>query len=177
MTERFPIAIQPTHPDGCGGLKLLGDFCFNIALPIIGGCFVLGIIPILNLDRDPTINTLSILLIFMLGAPLTIFTVFSPLWGIHEKMEEQKKAYQDKYAAQIMELEQAIHANTRMKGNLSEARGAREKLEILQTLHPDKLGYPTWPFKFARTVITILSPQILQTVIGIVTMVYEAFQK
>jgi hypothetical protein len=175
LTKRFAVAIQPTHPDGCGGLKPLGDFCFNIAFALIGGGLVLAIVPMLNWDRDDALSVFSMIIIFVVIGPLTVLAVFSPLWGIHNKMVEHKKSYQDAFAVQLSELEQAMHANTRKAGNLAEAKDAREKLEILQTLHPDKLAYPTWPFKFTRTVIAILSPQILQTAVGIVTSVYEVF--
>jgi hypothetical protein len=40
LSDHFKVEIQPSHPDKCGGLKPLGDFCFSMSLP--HGSLILG---------------------------------------------------------------------------------------------------------------------------------------
>lgn len=178
LTQRFSIQIQPSHPDGCGGLKPLGDFCFSVTLPLIVGGLFLTIIPILRLDNMyPVFTIVSTFAIFLIVAPLTIFTIFLSLWNIHGNMAENKMMYADKIAGQIIFLEKEILFNTSEQGDLVKAKTAREKLEILQTLHPDKVSYPVWPFKVTSTALLVFSPQILQTLVAIITTIYSIFFK
>ena len=43
LSKHFEFVVHPRHPDRCGGLKPLGDFCFSMTMPII----ISGIILIL----------------------------------------------------------------------------------------------------------------------------------
>ena len=182
LTQRFSIQIQPGHPDGCGGLKPLGDFCFSAAIPlIIGGGFlaiipILQIIPNLQLDINWVVSFAAILLLFLVVTPLAVMVVFMPLWNIHNNMVEHKKAYEEKYTGQMIALEKEMLTNTSEQGDLQKAKAAREKREILQSLHPDKLPYPTWPFHFGSTVLAISSPAILQAVGGIIANVLSSLK-
>ena len=54
LVRVFELRIQPFHPDQCGGLKLLGNYCFGIGSPLLigSGLFIgflisalLGILP------------------------------------------------------------------------------------------------------------------------------------
>ena len=175
LTQRFSIQIQPSHPDGCGGLKPLGDFCITAAIPLIAGGFVMLAIPVLHLDIDLALSFSATLALFLVVGPLTAISVFVPLWNIHNSMVEHKKTYSDQFTGQVMVLEEEMLINTKMRGNLVKAKTAKEKLEILDTLHPDKLSYPVWPFKFTSTVLALFSPQILETLVGIITTIYATF--
>ena len=92
-------------------------------------------------------------------------------------MSQQKRIYEDTFATQEMELQQTIRIHTSETGDLKKAEVAKDKLEILQAVHPAKLSYPVWPFRFANTVLAIFSPQILQTAIGFGVFVYDTFFK
>jgi len=35
LLRAFQLSIQPFHPDQCGGLKLLGNFCFGLGSPLL----------------------------------------------------------------------------------------------------------------------------------------------
>jgi hypothetical protein len=35
LVRAFEFRIQPFHPDQCGGLKLLSNFCFGLVSPIL----------------------------------------------------------------------------------------------------------------------------------------------
>ena len=46
------------------------------------------------------------------------------------------------------------------KHDMEDAKAAREELEILQVLHPDKIMYPAWPFD-RSILVKFLTPQII----------------
>jgi hypothetical protein len=175
LTQTFSIKIQPRNFDRCGGLKPLGDFCFDAAIPLIGGGLILSTIPILNWDIDQVLSLMATTAIFVLIGPLTALTVFAPLWNIHREMTRQKMVYGDSFAIQAMALEQIIRVHTSEKGDLKKAETARQKLEILQTVNPEKITYPVWPFRFTSTVLALFSPQISQTIIEVAVKFYETF--
>lgn len=178
LTQRFSIQIQPSHPDGCGGLKPLGDFCFSAVTPLIVGGLFLTLIPLLRLDELYMVLTLaSTFALFLVAGPLTMLTIYLAFWNIHSNMVEHKRMYADQIGGQIKYLEKEILYNTSEQGDLAKAKTAKEKLEILQTLHPDKVSYPVWPFKATSTVLLVFSPQIIQALIGIITTVYTIFFK
>ena len=176
LPQRFAIKIQPGHPDQCGGLKPVGDFCIRSAIPLIVAGFVSGVISMSTWDNSRTPADLATVALFLLG-PFAAITVFIPLWDIHNYMSQQKGIYADIFATQAMELQQTIRVHSRENGDFKTAEVARDKLELLQTLHPDKLPYPVWPFRFTDTLLAVFSPQILQTVIGFGAFVYNTFFK
>ena len=161
LTKRFDITIQPGHSDRCGGLKPLGDFCFDGAKILIAVGLVLAVMAITDLDQDEVLSFFASVVLVVFIAPLTALTVFLPLWNIHGKMVSSKRAYQDKFTAQAMELEEEIYINTGIDGAFEKAKSAREKLEIFQVLHPDSRPFPVWPFHLPSTILKIVSPQLL----------------
>lgn len=180
LTKRFSLHIQPSHPDRCGGLKPLGNFCFSAAIPLILGGLILVLVSILELVVKIGLVGISIVaipLLFLVAGPLTMIVIFVPLWNVHLDMVEHKRAYADTFTTQLIALETEIIINTSGQGDLNSARIAKEKIEILQTVHPDKLSYPEWPFNLPQTVLTIFSPQILATLVGLATSIYSAFFK
>jgi hypothetical protein len=172
LTRKFRVDIQPGHPDKCGGLKPLGDFCFRAAIPLIGGGLLLSLIPVLNWDIDRVLSIMATTIILVLIGPLTALTVLIPVWDIHEKMAEEKRIYEDRHAAQRMTLEKIIRTHTGGKGNLKQAEIARQKYEILRTVDPEKMSYHVWPFRFTNTVLASFSPQIV-AVIEIISKVSD----
>jgi len=178
LSQSFSIQIQPSHPDKCGGLKPLGDFCISTLMPLIVGGFFLTLIPILRLDASFDVwAIMSTFALFLVAGPLTFLTIYLALWNVHNEMVEHKRVYADKIAGQIIFLETEIFLNTKEDGDLLKAKIAKEKIEILQTLNPDKISYPVWPFKVVNTAILVFSPQILQTFAGVSTTIYNLFFK
>ena len=167
LTRQFNLKIQPRHPDKCGGLRPLGDFCINAALPFIGVGLIIVTIPVLHLDLDDVFSLMATVSLFVFFLPLTILAVFTPLWQIHVDMTEQKMFYEDGFASQAMALEQIIRAQATEKGDLLTAENAKEKLRILQSVNPEKASYPVWPFHFAPTVLFAFSPQIIDIAVKI----------
>ena len=115
LPSKFNLTIQPSHPDNCGGLQLLGDFCLGMALPILIGATLLGIYGIGGTIHPGLVRNFSLisstanlaLLFFVL--PLAAFAFFIPLWGIHRVMLAQRQTYEDKFADRLANLEQKIH--------------------------------------------------------------------
>lgn len=180
LSRLFRIKIQPRHPDRCGGLKAFGDFCLDAALPLVVGGLILAIVPTLYLlglriDLDDVLMVMAVSVLVVFFTPLTLISVFVPLWQIHVAMTGEKMNYEDAYASQAMELENIILEHTTEKGDLKKAAAAKEKLEILQTVNPKNNPYPVWPFPFTTTVLALLSPQLLQTIAGAVYEAYEIF--
>jgi hypothetical protein len=171
LTSIFDIIIQPRHPDRCGGLKILGDFCFAMALPLLIGAILLGIwgigaalFPsiIAEVHLRPIFAFAGNAVLFLFALPLAFIAFFLPLWDIHRKMVVSKGVYEDSFAERLNTLEERIQSSLE-KGTLEEAKAAKEEMDILQAIHPDTMHYPTWPFD-RRILLTLLTTQIIPAV-------------
>jgi len=171
LTSKFNLTIQPRHPDKCGGLKSLGDFCLSMALPILIGATFLGIWGIgatlyPDLIADPYIRPQLIVagnaILFLFALPLAFIAFFLPLWNVHLAMVARKERYADECADRVAKLEQKIWSSLD-KGELEEAKAVREEVEFIQTLRPDKINYPVWPFDL-NILLRFLTPQIVPIV-------------
>jgi intracellular septation protein A len=178
LGKRFNMLVQPHHPDRCGSLKPLGDFCFSMTLPLV----VVGIILILlslggisildvNLSGtgEDTILFANVLL-FAFFLPLTVITFFLPLWNVHREMVRQKTNYEDEFSNEILRLKDQLRNSIRKECGWEEAKVAKEKIEILQVLNPQSVGYPVWPFRY-NLVISLFSPQILGVISTIISVI------
>ena len=169
LTIKFDLTIQPGHPDNCGGLRLFGDFCLGIALPVLMGAVLLGLYSIGNIFHVIPFWTSAVnvgLIVFVL--PLAAVAFFVPLWNIHLKMIKKRRMYEDEFAGRFMKLEEKIHTSLD-KGELDNAKSAKEEIEILQILHPNKIGYPVWPFD-SGILFKFLIPQIVAVLILVVQL-------
>lgn len=165
LTSSFDINIQPSHPDQCGGLKVLGDLCFGMALPVLIGATLLGIYGIGGIIYPELTRRLIVIpiaaniFLFLFALPLAAFAFFVPLWNIHCEMRRRREKYEDEFAIRIVRLEQKLRTSLD-SGELNAAKLAKEEMEIVQVLHPDKIGYPLWPFD-RRIMLTLLTTQII----------------
>jgi len=161
LAMQFHLHIIPGHPDNCGGLKVLGDFCFGMAFPLLIDAMVLGILGIggFILNDIYFLPIIANVFLFLFVLPLAAFTFFVPLWNIHQKMVERREEYEDQFAERQAQLQQRIQSSLD-KNDMEDAKAAREELEILQVLHPDKIRYPLWPFD-RPILLKFLTPQII----------------
>jgi hypothetical protein len=182
LSKQFKINIQARHPDRCGGLKPLGDFCFSMTLPIViigiilfllaFGEIVLLEVSIVGFNFSETGETTILfanILLILFFLPLTVIAFFIPLWNIHREMTNQKMKYEEEFSAEIMRLEEQLRSSIRKENGLEKAKIAKDKMEILQTLNPNVIGFPVWPFRYKR-LFTLFSPQILgvvSTILGL----------
>ena len=166
LTIKFDLTIQPSHPDNCGGLRVLGDFCLAMALPVLMGAVLLGLYGIGNIFHVIPFWTVVVnvgLIVFVL--PLAAIAFFVPLWDIHLKMLNKRRVYEDEFAERAEKLEGKLNSSID-KGEVDNARIAKEEIEIIQVLHPRKIGYPVWPFD-RSILLAFLAPQIL-TILSLV---------
>lgn len=192
LSDDFYFEIQPSHPDKCGGLKPLGDFCFAMSLPIIIGGLVLGFVGVAgvslaigeagaNLYRyfgfctnctfTPFSAYFSLILLIFFFTPLIFATFFVPLWKIHHVMISSRREAEDDFATRVANLEEQIRSGIKSDADVGEAKIAKDKLEIIKVLDPNTTGYPTWPFR-ASLFLVLFSPQIL-SIAGFVLSVYQ----
>jgi hypothetical protein len=160
LAIQFDLHIIPGHPDNCGGLKVLGNFCLGMALPVLVLAMLLGTLGIGDLvAKSYPIALITNLALFLFVLPLAAFTFFVPLWNIHGKMLEEREEYEDKFAERNTQLQQRIQSSLD-KQDVADATAAREEMEILQVLHPDKIGFPVWPYD-RSILLKFLTPQII----------------
>jgi len=140
----FELRIQPFHTDKCGGLKLLGNFCFGLVTPLlIGSGLIIGYIFIFFISASISgiridavflvIVAGSILLLLLLfGVPEIILAFILPLRDIHIKMVSERETDEDTYNAHIEALREEIQSllNNNM---LEEAKVLQEKKALLET--------------------------------------------
>ncbi|HEX7734190.1 MAG TPA: hypothetical protein VF458_04995 [Ktedonobacteraceae bacterium] len=161
LTTEFHLIIQPRHPDNCGGLKKLGDFCFSLALPILVAALFLSIygIGFVLAGRGGFVVVTSNIILFLLALPLAALAFFVPLWSIHLRMVEQKRESEEDFSHRVTLLEKRIYTFL-TAGEVDKARTAKDELEIVQYLRPEKIEYPLWPFD-RRLFLTYLVPHIV----------------
>jgi hypothetical protein len=181
--------LPTSHPDQCGGLKPLGDFCFNMSLPIIIGALATALVGIggwilyfsrlgiqiyhayfLNFYFNPIVAYFSIGILVLAVTPLLYITFFLSLKFVHEAMEARKRQAQDEFADQVGELESRIPELASRTASLEAARKELDQLEILRAAYPPK-GYPSWPFR-PSLAIALFSPQIL----GVISLLLTFWQ-
>jgi len=165
LSQRFEIEVEPWHPDGCGGLWVVGNFCLRMALPILAGVTFFGIYGIGTFFRPDLLpqgqQALQIganlgLLVF--DIPLAALAFFHPLLGIHAEMVRKKKAYEEQFAGHLKRLYGLLWSALE-QGDLTEIKKIGEEIEITNGMLPLVADYPSWPFN-RRIFFTYLLPQI-----------------
>lgn len=150
LIQKFALKIEPLHPDKCGGLKVLGNFCFSLASPIfIGSAYFIGYLLFVALPLRDLHNAfyeatrdLILFVILVYGLLTVIFAFFLPLWNIHTKMLCEREANDESYAAKMEALSQTIQELLN-EGKIEEAKNMKEKMDLTQALYTP---YPQWPF-------------------------------
>lgn len=177
LVQECEIRIQPFHTDKCGGLKSLGNFCFNSVVPIlfsfgftIGFIFLLFISGALSVSRIDAFDLslfvgLPLLLILLYGSFLIVFAFIRPLWDIHQKMDKKRETDEDIYNASIEELREKIQSLLD-KDKVEDAKVLQEKKAILETLHSP---YPTWPFSFRTKIFSTVLGASGSLLVGMIT--------
>ena len=152
LVRTFEFSIQPFHPDQCGGLKMLGNFCFGLVSPLLifSGFSIGYILLILGTKGLGTAfqasNVGFPLLLLIYAFPAIVFAFLLPLWDIHTKMLSEGEADEKIYVARIQALREDIQALLDAN-QAEEAKAVQEKKVLEETLY---IPYPTWLFVFAR---------------------------
>lgn len=175
----FDFNLQIKHPDGCGGLRGIGDLCLTLAhvlspfLLLIGGWLI-----VINLTGQTYWNisasTAQTLLTPMVILSLVCF--FQPLTTIHTSMNRSKLGLQknlDLISQQIHQLSEELLANAR---ELSPEDGAKmeKKIDFLRHIYDQNNTIPTWPVRYDH--LWRLATTQVTAVIGLVTSGVEFFK-
>lgn len=177
LARLFELRIQPFHPDKCGGLKSLGNFCFGLGSPLlIGSGLTIGFI-LLSFTQSG-VNAVYLaakvgfgLLLLLYDLPVIVLAFILPLRDIHTQMVSEGETDEDTYVAHIEALRQEIQALIETN-QVEAAKAVQEKKSLVETLH---MPYPAWPFsirsKFFSTVLGVSGSLLL----GLITAALEQY--
>ena len=184
LSRRFEFRIEPVHPDHCGGLRLLGDFCFSAASPLfIGSAFCIGYLgdmylyvlirpEVSDMFRVGVGFLIFFLLLFVLVAALGVFL---PLWNIHTAMLKERERAEEIYTTHIAALREQIQVLLD-NNQLEEAKAVKEKKELMEA---EYIPYPTWPFnvkaKFFSTVLGAAGSFLLGFLTALPPLILKVF--
>lgn len=156
------------HPDGCGGLKPVGDLGLGIALIAAGPTLFFGGWA-LTLSAFPAssfvgLNELKLLFagLAALWVCLSLAGFFWPLWGVSRAMRRRRAQMQ----ARLESLDRQIHQLARSllenaeRLDLAEGRAQEEKLDFLRRVYLRNRRAPVWPFNTA-TLLILLALQLV----------------
>ena len=173
LVRIFELSIQPFHTDKCGGLKVLGNFCFGLVSPLlIGSGLLIGYILLFLITENRgdavglTLVVGSALLVLLLYAlPGAIFAFILPLRDIHTKMVSEGETDEDTYIDRIEALREEMQSLLDTN-QVEEAKVVQEKKAVLETLHTP---YPTWPFSFRSKIFSTVLGTSGSILIGVIT--------
>ena len=83
-------------------------------------------------------------------------------------MRETKNDYRDMFAKRLGKLQNDLQ-NYLNEGDLDRAEKTKKELGLLDTLHPDKVKYPTWPFD-TQVFVKFLIPQIFPLISFVISI-------
>lgn len=164
--EHRAIDIDPLHPDGCCGLKPIGNVAsiLNVILFLIGLYLSLRVIDKAIIQDSSIFEDIGNPLMlggYVIIAPLLFFL---PLSAAHQKMLEAKQAFILPVSERCEQLfRQLKEVELDDKGR--EAIGALEEMEKLR--HEIEQEIPVWPFDFRSvqaffgTIVAPLLPVII----------------
>ena len=177
LSPVFELDIEPGHGDGCGGLKRLGDLCFEMALTVIYPMVVIAVFILVG-AFSASIPAFRAGMSIGLGVAILIAAVifFWPLLDIHKDMLDAMRKFQDEAAARIGKTEQELRD---LFGSGSYDGGTvkvlEDRLEKLKKLYPADLNFPVWPFT-TKIVVAFYTSQIVP-IITVITGLYDFFGK
>ena len=175
LVRTFQLSIQPFHPDECGGLRLLGNFCFGLGSPLLiaSGIFI-GYIIFALLEYSPGINSvgylagsvgLPLLFLLLFFFPGIILDFILPLRDIHREMVSEGKANENSYFTRTEALREEIQALLAVK-QVEAARAVQEEMALVETLYTP---YPTWPFHVRSKISKTVFEVSVSLLIGLIT--------
>jgi len=147
------LNINPTSPDGCGGLKLLGNLSVRITqVPSLGVIFLASWIFVFGFD-------LAALVLTTLFMPFLFGIFLWPLKGIHGSMVRSRNIAID----EINLLFLKEHENLRVKidqDTTGLAYKHAQNITALYTMYNHVVHMPLWPFD-RRTISRIGTVMII----------------
>lgn len=166
------IALQPLHPDGCGGLRGLGDIAMSlnyflalIALFIwLKGFFAASL---LTYWFAPIMGLFGVVAIYLFVAPLS---------KAHDQMKAEKLAILTALNRDFQNTYRAVRKSLDEDGLSLEAA---QKLRALEHLHQVAARMPVWPYDiriFAQLVGAIVVPPLSGFAIEFINRYLHSFR-
>ncbi|KYK33743.1 MAG: hypothetical protein AYK18_14680 [Theionarchaea archaeon DG-70] len=161
LPENFTVQVKPLHPDNCGGLKPIGNFCIGVDYMLL----VFGI-AVVSQSIFSYSEATDVFIVFILSAYVVsaIFLFFYPLWPIHNSMKLQKNDLLCKLNEELDPIYQEVYEKITKLSRIS--RRKLEKVEKWDRIYERTSEMPTWPFDvggFLRFLTTILIPVVSTT--------------
>lgn len=167
--ERFALKLQVNHPDGCGGLKPLGDIALNLAIIILIPSIFLAIWGfITSLTNDPSLELYITLwgglyrqLLVVLSV-LALFAFLQPLYKIHLAMLAHARQIQ----GELDHLGRSIETSSIALRSQASALGSQEgeeklrSIEFMKKVYEQNSRIPTWPIAW-NTLLQFVGAQVL----------------
>ena len=133
------VLLQPLHPDGCGGLKPLGDIskALNFFVSLIG--LYLSVVAIVG--RTPIGHPLfaPAVVAFIV---LAVYLFFAPLWKAHDRMAAEKERVLHALSQEFQHTYEQVARNLSARGILLEDA---QKIGGLEQMYRIASNMPVWP--------------------------------
>jgi hypothetical protein len=177
LVRTFELNIQPFHPDQCGGLKLLGNFCFGLGSPLLlFSGFSIGYLLLFLNAKGLDIAFLAAnggfaLFLLLYAIPVIVFAFLLPLWDIHVKMVSEGEAEENIYLARVQALRQEIQALLDTN-QIEKAKAVQEKKALVETLYTP---YPAWPFRVHSKIVSTLLGVLGTLLIGVIAAALQQY--
>jgi hypothetical protein len=177
LVRAFQLGIQPFHPDQCGGLRLLGNFCFGLGSPLLiaSGLFIGYILFALVEYSNPIYANNVVYLASNVGLPLFFLLLFLlpgivlifmlPLRDIHRKMVSEGKTNEHRYFTRTEALREKIQALLDTK-QVEAAKAMQEERAVVEALYAP---YPSWPFHIRSKISSTVLEVSGSLLIGLIT--------
>lgn len=170
LPARFEFKLNPGHPDKCGGLEPVGEFCLLLVTPILIAILYLSLFGIVTRAVDTPamrymapahdiVVVLDNVALFALAIPLAAFVFFNTLWSFHKMMLRKRREYEDEYSLLVRECLDGMKSAIE-RDDVDAAKVSSEKLDVVSKMHPDNIGFPVWPFN-RQILVRFITPQAL----------------
>ena len=97
LPNHFKLKISPGHPDNCGGLKIIGNFCLMMTSPFLIGIITLSILSF-PFFWQSGYSLYTNLALYLFVIPLAFIVFFLPIWSFHESMLKARYLFENEIA-------------------------------------------------------------------------------
>ena len=166
--ERFLGFIQlsprPLHPDGAGGLSIVGNTCVAFTIPLL----VIGITLTSSFFLHEEISYLITNLLALIGYIIFVFFIFYfPLIKVHRVLRKNKKEGLDGISMEINET--LTNLEMLLKDVSNDPESEFRRLDHLQKYYKTIQEMPVWPYD-TNTLSRFMSSIIIPTLMFIVSI-------
>ena len=153
------LTPRPLHPDGAGGLSIIGKVCIKFTIPMI--IFGINLIASFFLHEGTAYLVLHLagFLIYIVGI---VFIFYYPLISVHKVMNEQKNKWLDEISDEIDKTLSRL--GDLLKNDSKDPDSEFKRLDNLKKYHSTVQEMPIWPYDLttiSRLVSSIMIPFVL----------------